>query len=62
MINDSDTQAKRISLWQELLVEMPAEHRKHIEEHPEGQMFHMYCGVIASRLSEWQRKRNYESN
>lgn len=60
MLNDSDLQAKRVLIWQELLIEMPPEHRRLIEEKPSGEIFQTYCGVVAQRLADWNQKRKHE--
>lgn len=62
MLNDTDTQAKRILLWQELLGEMPPEHRRLIEESPKGEIFEGYCAEVARRLVKWQEERNHAAN
>lgn len=56
-MNDADTQAKRISIWQELLAEMPSEDRRSIERKPSGDLFQNYCALVELRLAEWSQHR-----
>lgn len=45
---------KRILIWQDLLVEMPPEHRRAIEGEPYGELFDRYAEVVRVRLADWE--------
>lgn len=57
MLNDSDTQAKRILLWQQVLTSLSPEERQAIEEDPFCQVAKECASAVERALEEWQKQR-----
>ena len=62
MLNDADTQAKRILLWQEALTEMSPEERQLIEVDPKGWRSKEAERLVQVRLEAWSAKRNHKNH